>query len=69
MWRRVAVVRTDVSGERNSFHHQSGKSQQARNKLISDKQFILFLDLWCYVTDDVSDTFLRNVGSYKIHVA
>jgi hypothetical protein len=45
MLRRVTLVRTDVSEERNTS--------------ITDS---------CH-PDDIGDTFLRNVGSYKNHTA
>jgi hypothetical protein len=45
------------------LHHQGDKNQRARK--VSSKYKVLFVD--SFQPDDLDDTFLRKVGSYKSH--
>jgi hypothetical protein len=68
MWRRVALVRTDVSEEHVSsifrvekIHEQRNSCSQTANTFPRAKNF--------FYPEDGGDTFLRNVGSYKTYAA
>jgi hypothetical protein len=59
MWRRVDLVQTDVSEEHITSIFRVEKSTATCSRWFLARGFLYL--------EDGGDTFLRNVGSYKIY--
>jgi hypothetical protein len=69
MWRRVDLVRTDVSEERVASIIKVKRISELGTLAANCQLLTLSLPCWFFHPDDGGDTFLGNVRSYKSHTA